>query len=158
MAFTVAQKTNCVSWFIQTGSITQTQRNFQRTYRTQAPARNNILRWVKNFQTTGGWKETRPWSTCNFIWNSANDTFVLQQTPKKVSSENRAWFKYPAERNSRNFTAKNSNIPIIATNCPTTSSSWLCCLIWNLKSEESFLSRIFFLWMRISRIRESQQA
>ena len=54
MAFTIAQKTNCVTWFIQTGSITLTQRNFRRTYRTQAPARNSILRWDENFQTTGG--------------------------------------------------------------------------------------------------------
>ena len=54
MAFTIEQKANCVTWFIQTGPITQIKRNFRRTYRTQAPARNSILRWVENFQTTGG--------------------------------------------------------------------------------------------------------
>ena len=29
------------------------QRKFRRIYHTKAPARNSVLRWVGNFQTTG---------------------------------------------------------------------------------------------------------
>eukprot|EP00171_Calliarthron_tuberculosum_P005354 IDg5354t1 len=53
LAFTVQQKTNCLTLFIQTQSITQTQRNFRQAYGSTAPVRNSILRWVNNFNKTG---------------------------------------------------------------------------------------------------------
>lgn len=53
LAFSALQKAKCVTWYHQTGSITQTQRNYRTTYAESPPARNSILRWVQNFDEHG---------------------------------------------------------------------------------------------------------
>lgn len=53
LAFSAQQKAKCITWYHQTGSITQTQRNYRTTYAESPPARNSILRWVQNFDEHG---------------------------------------------------------------------------------------------------------
>ena len=53
LAFSAQQKAKCVTWCHQTGSITQTQRNYRATYAESPTARNSILRWVQNFDEHG---------------------------------------------------------------------------------------------------------
>lgn len=53
LAFSVLQKAQCVSWYHETGSITQTQRNYRSKYSGSPPVRNTILQWVQNFRDQG---------------------------------------------------------------------------------------------------------
>ena len=50
---TPQEKAQCVSWFIETKSDIQTQRNFTIKYAKQAPARQSIRNWHKQFMETG---------------------------------------------------------------------------------------------------------
>ena len=58
LAFTRQEKAKAVSWYIQTDSITATQRRFRTFYGKTPPVRNSILRWAENF-TEGGNVENR---------------------------------------------------------------------------------------------------
>ena len=48
-----AGKAQCVSWFIETKSDIQAQRNFRRKYERKPPARLTIRAWHKKFMETG---------------------------------------------------------------------------------------------------------
>ena len=50
---TAQEKAQCVSWFIETKSDIQTQRNYTIKYAKQAPARQSIRNWHKQFMETG---------------------------------------------------------------------------------------------------------
>ena len=50
---TPQEKAQCVSWFIETKSDIQAQRNFRRKYRRKPPARPTIRAWYKKFMETG---------------------------------------------------------------------------------------------------------
>lgn len=51
----------CVEWFIETKSVTITQRNFRREFRLRnAPCRNTILSWYTTFRTVGSLKDKSP--------------------------------------------------------------------------------------------------
>ena len=50
---TPQEKAQCVSWFIETKSEIQAQRNFRRNYRKKPPARPIIRAWHKKFIETG---------------------------------------------------------------------------------------------------------
>ena len=50
---TPQQKAQCVSWFIETKSDIQTQRDFRRKYGRKPPARPTIGAWHKKFMETG---------------------------------------------------------------------------------------------------------
>ena len=50
---TQQEKAQCVSWFIETKSDIQTQRNYTTKYAKQAPARQSIRNWHKQFMETG---------------------------------------------------------------------------------------------------------
>ena len=50
---TPQEKAQCVSWFIKTRSDIQAQRNFIDKYLKQAPARQSIRNWHKQFVGTG---------------------------------------------------------------------------------------------------------
>ena len=47
------EKAQCVSWFIETKSDIQAQRNFGRKYGRKPPARPAIRAWHKKFMETG---------------------------------------------------------------------------------------------------------
>ena len=48
-----AGKAQCVSWFIETNSDIQAQRNFRGKYGRKPPARSTIRAWHKKFMETG---------------------------------------------------------------------------------------------------------
>ena len=50
---TPQEKAQCVSWFIETKSDMQAQRNFRRKYGRKPPARSTIRAWHKKFMETG---------------------------------------------------------------------------------------------------------
>ncbi|GBM65892.1 hypothetical protein AVEN_23925-1 [Araneus ventricosus] len=50
---TPQEKAQTLWWFIETKSITQTQRNYRRVYQKDPPSRNSILQWKKKFLETG---------------------------------------------------------------------------------------------------------
>ena len=50
---TPQEKAQCVSWFIETKSDTQVQRNFRTKYGKVPPARSSIREWHKKFMDTG---------------------------------------------------------------------------------------------------------
>ena len=58
LAYTAQQKAKCVTWYIETQSITRVQRKFQTKYQTLPPVRNSILRWVDNFNSDGNVQNT----------------------------------------------------------------------------------------------------
>ncbi|GFS66285.1 DUF4817 domain-containing protein [Trichonephila clavipes] len=47
------KKAQCVAWFIETKSDTQTQRNYRTTYEESPPSRSSIREWYHKFMTTG---------------------------------------------------------------------------------------------------------
>ena len=51
--FTPQEKAECASWFIKTKSDIQTPRNYTTKYAKQAPARQSIRYWHKQFVETG---------------------------------------------------------------------------------------------------------
>ena len=58
LACTAQQKAKCVTWYIETQSITRVQRKFQKKYQTLPPVRNSILRWVNNFNSDRNFQNT----------------------------------------------------------------------------------------------------
>ena len=50
---TPQEKAQCVSWFIETKSDIQAQRNFRRKYGRKPPERPTIRAWHKKFMETG---------------------------------------------------------------------------------------------------------
>ena len=50
---TPQEKAQCVSWFIETKSDVQTQRNFKTKYGRHPPSRPSIRAWHKKFMETG---------------------------------------------------------------------------------------------------------
>ena len=47
------EKAECVTWFIETKSVTKTRRNYQRKYGKVPPSRPSIYRWHKRFVENG---------------------------------------------------------------------------------------------------------
>ena len=56
---TPQEKAQCVSWFIETKSDIQAQRNFRRKYGRKLPARPSIRAWHKKFMETVVWYKER---------------------------------------------------------------------------------------------------
>ena len=50
---TAQEKAQCVSWFIETKSDVQTQRNYRSKYGRDPPSRPSIRLWHKKFMETG---------------------------------------------------------------------------------------------------------
>ena len=50
---TSQEKAKCVSWFIETKSDVQTQRNYRSKYGRDPPSRPSIRLWHKKFMETG---------------------------------------------------------------------------------------------------------
>ena len=50
---TPQEKAQCVSWFIETKSDVQTQRNYRSKYGKNPPSRPSIRLWHKKFMETG---------------------------------------------------------------------------------------------------------
>ena len=61
--FTPQEKAECVSWFIKTKSDIRTRRNYTTKYAKQAPARQSIRNWHKQFMETGTVQHT-PRQSC----------------------------------------------------------------------------------------------
>ena len=55
---TSQEKTQCVSWFIETKLDVQTQRKCRTKYRRDLPSRPSIYRWHKKFIETGSVLDT----------------------------------------------------------------------------------------------------
>jgi len=53
------EKAKCVSWFMETKSLTQVCRNFRTVYNRHPPSRSNILQWVNKFFNTGSVKKSK---------------------------------------------------------------------------------------------------
>ena len=53
------EKAQCVSWFIETKSDVQTQRNYRSKYGRDPPSRPSIRLWHKKFTETGTVFDTR---------------------------------------------------------------------------------------------------
>ena len=56
---TTQEKAQCVSWFIETKSDVQTQRNYRSKYGRDPPSRPSIRLWHKKFMETGTVFDTR---------------------------------------------------------------------------------------------------
>ena len=56
---TPQEKAQCVSWFIETKSDVQTQRNYRSKYGRDSPSRPSIRLWHKKFMETGTVFDTR---------------------------------------------------------------------------------------------------
>ena len=56
---TPQEKAQCVSWFIETKSDVQTQRNYRSKYGRDPPSRPSIHLWHKKFMETGTVFDTR---------------------------------------------------------------------------------------------------
>ena len=56
---TPQEKAQCISWFIETKSDGQTQRNYRNKYRRDPPSRPSIRLWHKKFMETGTVFDTR---------------------------------------------------------------------------------------------------
>ena len=56
---TPQEKAQCVSWFIETKSDVQTQRNYRSKYGRDPPLRPSIRLWHKKFMETGTVFDTR---------------------------------------------------------------------------------------------------
>ena len=56
---TPQEKAQCVSWFIDTKSDVQTQRNYRSKYGRDPPSRRSIRLWHKKFMETGTVFDTR---------------------------------------------------------------------------------------------------
>ena len=56
---TPQEKAQCVSWFIETKSDVQTQRNYRNKYGRDPPSRPSIRLWHKKFMETGTVFDTR---------------------------------------------------------------------------------------------------
>lgn len=52
-AISSQQKAECVRWYHETHSVTQTQRNYRTKYGKKPPVRNSILNWAGKFETRG---------------------------------------------------------------------------------------------------------
>ena len=50
---TPQEKVQCLSWFIETKSDVQTQRNYKTNYGRDPPSRPSIRLWHKKFMETG---------------------------------------------------------------------------------------------------------
>ena len=55
---TLQEKTQCVSWFIETKSDVQTQRKYRTKYGRDPPSGPSIHRWHKKFIVTGSVLDT----------------------------------------------------------------------------------------------------
>ena len=55
---TPQEKTQCVSWFIETKSDIQTQRKYRTKYGRDPPSRPLIYQWHKKFVETGSVLDT----------------------------------------------------------------------------------------------------
>lgn len=53
LVFTHQQRSQCMTWFHLTNSITQTQRSHRARYFERPPARNAIILWVEKFNKYG---------------------------------------------------------------------------------------------------------
>lgn len=53
LAFSQQQRAECVRWYHETHSVTQTQRNYHTKYAAKPPVRNSILNWASKFETRG---------------------------------------------------------------------------------------------------------
>ena len=63
---TPQEKAQCVSWFIETKSDVQTQRNYRSKHGRDPPSRPSIRLWHKKFMETGTVFDTRSeWATKN---------------------------------------------------------------------------------------------
>ncbi len=58
LAHTAQQKTKCVTWHIETKSITRVKREFRTKYQVLPFVRNSILRLVDNFHSDGNVRNT----------------------------------------------------------------------------------------------------
>ena len=56
---TPQEKAQCVSWFIETKSDVQTQRNYRNKYGKDPPSHPSIRLWHKKFMETGTMLNTR---------------------------------------------------------------------------------------------------
>ena len=56
---TPQEKAQCISWFIETKSDVQTQRNYRSKYGRDPPSRPSINLWHKKFMETGTVFDTR---------------------------------------------------------------------------------------------------
>ena len=56
---TPQEKAQCVSWFIETKSVVQTQRNYRSKYGRDPPSRPSIRLWHKKFMKTETVFDTR---------------------------------------------------------------------------------------------------
>ena len=56
---TPQEKAQCASWFIETKSDVQTQRNYRSKYERDPPSRLSIGLWHKKFMETGTVFDTR---------------------------------------------------------------------------------------------------
>ena len=167
MTFSIAQKTNCVVWFIQTESITQTKRNFRRTCGTRPPTRNSILRWVNNFQSTGGVERRqghgRPATSSEvqqiiFEYLNRHPRRSLRRAEQDLSIA-RSTIQVVLRRRIRMFPYKLKIVHQLQARDYDARGTLAAWCIENLESEHNFLSRIIFSrWMCLSRQRESQQA
>ena len=52
------EKTQCISWFIETKSDVQTQRKYRTNYGRDPPSRPSIYRWYRKFIETGSVLDT----------------------------------------------------------------------------------------------------
>lgn len=52
-AFAAQQKSECVTWFHQTGSITQTPQKYSTTFTDSQSDRNSTVYWAQNFEKHG---------------------------------------------------------------------------------------------------------
>ena len=63
---TAQEKAQCVSWFIETKSDVQTQRNYRSKYGRDPPSRPSIRLWHKKFMTqVDSVRYKKEWATDN---------------------------------------------------------------------------------------------
>ncbi|GFY14282.1 hypothetical protein TNCV_3614701 [Trichonephila clavipes] len=73
------KKVQCVAWFIETKSVTQTQRNYRTTYGESPPPRSSILEWYHKFMTTGSVEHKKDMvalEPAKKVWNEYVKYFV----------------------------------------------------------------------------------
>ena len=149
---TAQEKAQCVSWFIETKSDVQTQRNYRSKYGRDPPSRPSIRLWHKKFMETGrvfdarrsgrprtseeNIKHIRQAFQCSpmkFIRTAARQLDVPHATVHKVLHKNLRLFAYKVQMLQ---TLQPNNMP--------RRKEFAVNMLQRISEDEAFLKRVCF--------------
>ena len=149
---TPQKKAQCVSWFIETKSDVQTQRNYRSKYGRDPPSRPSIRLWHKKFMETGTVFDTR-WSgrpktskenierlrqafqrfSMKFIRTAARQLELPRSTVHKVLHKNLRLYAYKVQK-----------LQALQSNDMPRRKEFAVNMLQRISEDEAFLKRVCF--------------